>query len=68
MHSMKWGLVPHWNKAEPPILNTINARAENLEEGSGMWGSIKGKGKEALRRRCSGVRSSFLDVWGESSI
>lgn len=46
MHSMKWGLVPHWSKAEPPALNTINARAENLEEGGGMWGSIKG------RKRC----------------
>lgn len=46
MHSMKWGLVPHWSKAEPSSLNTINARAENLEEGGGMWGSIKG------RKRC----------------
>jgi putative SOS response-associated peptidase YedK len=42
MHSMRWGLVPHWSKAEPPTLNTINARAENLEEGGGMWGSVKG--------------------------
>jgi SOS response associated peptidase (SRAP) len=46
MHSMKWGLVPHWSKAEPPTLHTINARSENLEEGDGMWGSIKG------RKRC----------------
>lgn len=46
MHSMRWGLVPHWNKAEPPTLNTINARAENLEEGGGMWGTVKG------RKRC----------------
>ncbi|KAI9508033.1 hypothetical protein F5148DRAFT_1199920 [Russula earlei] len=46
MHSMRWGLVPHWSKAEPPTLNTINARAENLEEGGGMWGGIKG------RKRC----------------
>lgn len=46
MHSMRWGLVPHWSKAEPPTLNTINARAENLEEGGGMWGSVKG------RKRC----------------
>lgn len=46
MQSMRWGLVPHWSKAEPPTLNTINARAENLEEGGGMWGSVKG------RKRC----------------
>lgn len=46
MHSMRWGLVPHWSKAEPPTLNTINARSENLEEGGGMWGSVKG------RKRC----------------
>jgi len=46
MHSMRWGLVPHWSKAEPPTLNTINARAENLEDGGGMWSSVKG------RKRC----------------
>jgi putative SOS response-associated peptidase YedK len=46
MHSMRWGLVPHWSKAEPPALNTINARSENLEEGGGIWGSVKG------RKRC----------------
>ena len=49
MHSMRWGLVPHWSKAEPPTLNTINARAENLEEGGGMWASVKG------RKRCAVV-------------
>jgi len=46
MHSMRWGLVPHWSKGEPPTLHTINARAENLEEGGGMWAGIKG------RKRC----------------
>jgi putative SOS response-associated peptidase YedK len=54
MHSMKWGLVPHWSKAEPPALNTINARAENLEEGGGMWGSIKG------RKRCVVVAQGWV--------
>lgn len=49
MHTMKWGLVPHWSKHEDKILNTINARAENLVEGGGMWGSIKG------RKRCAVV-------------
>ena len=64
MHSMKWGLVPHWSKAEPPTLNTINARAENLEEGGGMWGSIKG------RKRCVVVAQGCVrvSVWSESSI
>ena len=54
MHSMRWGLVPHWSKAEPPTLNTINARAENLEEGGGMWGSIKG------RKRCVVVAQGYV--------
>ncbi|KAN0142145.1 DUF159 domain containing protein [Lactarius tabidus] len=56
MHSMKWGLVPHWSKAEPPNLNTINARAENLEESSGgMWGSLKG------RKRCVVVAQGYYE-------
>ncbi|KAI0277879.1 hypothetical protein BGY98DRAFT_917654 [Russula aff. rugulosa BPL654] len=55
MHSMKWGLVPHWSKAEPPTLNTINARAENLQEGGGMWGSVKG------RKRCVVVAQGYYE-------
>ncbi|KAH9029272.1 hypothetical protein EDB85DRAFT_1867255 [Lactarius pseudohatsudake] len=55
MHTMKWGLVPHWSKAEPPSLNTINARAENLEEGGGMWGGIKG------RKRCVVVAQGYYE-------
>jgi len=46
LHTMKWGLVPHWSKSEATHLSTINARAENLIEGGGLWGSIKG------RKRC----------------
>jgi putative SOS response-associated peptidase YedK len=45
---MKWGLIPHWSKFEDNTLNTINARAENLAEGGGMWGSIKGKKRCAV--------------------
>ncbi|KAI0298994.1 hypothetical protein B0F90DRAFT_1631821 [Multifurca ochricompacta] len=55
MHSMKWGLVPHWSEAESPTLNTINARAENLEEGGGMWGGIKGK------KRCVVVAQGYYE-------
>ncbi|KAF8494986.1 hypothetical protein F5888DRAFT_1616203, partial [Russula emetica] len=55
MHSMKWGLVPHWSKTEPPTLNTINARAENLQEGGGMWGSVKG------RKRCVVVAQGYYE-------
>ena len=47
MHTMKWGLVPHWSKYEDKSLNTTNCRSENLVEGGGMWGSIKG------RKRCA---------------
>lgn len=48
MQTMKWGLIPHWAKVEDNTLNTINARAENLAEGGGMWGSIKGKKRCAV--------------------
>ncbi|KAH8084868.1 hypothetical protein BXZ70DRAFT_900243 [Cristinia sonorae] len=47
LHTMKWGLVPNWSKYEDKTLNTTNARSENLVEGGGMWGSIKG------RKRCA---------------
>ena len=43
MHTMKWGLVPFWSKHEDKTLSTVNARAENLVEGSGMWNSMRGK-------------------------
>ena len=48
LHTMKWGLVPHWSKTEDTSLSTINCRAESLIEGGskGIWGSVKG------RRRC----------------
>lgn len=48
LHTMKWGLVPHWSKFEDTKLNTMNARSENLVEGGGMWGSIKGKHRCAV--------------------
>ncbi|PPR07220.1 hypothetical protein CVT24_010163, partial [Panaeolus cyanescens] len=48
MQTMKWGLIPHWSKFENTSLNTINARAENLIEGHGMWTSIKGKKRCAI--------------------
>ena len=42
LHTMKWGLVPHWSKHEDLTLNTINARGENLVDGTGMWKSLRG--------------------------
>ncbi|KAI0688509.1 hypothetical protein BC835DRAFT_1284542 [Cytidiella melzeri] len=49
LHTMKWGLVPHWSKHDDGNLNTINARCEALVEGSGgMWGSIKGRNRCAI--------------------
>lgn len=48
MQTMKWGLVPHWSKHEDKTLNTTNARSENLVEGGGMWGSLKGKKRCAI--------------------
>jgi putative SOS response-associated peptidase YedK len=48
LHTMKWGLVPHWSKVEDKSLSTTNARSENLVEGGGMWASIKGKKRCAV--------------------
>ncbi|EIW56557.1 DUF159-domain-containing protein, partial [Trametes versicolor FP-101664 SS1] len=56
LHTMKWGLVPHFNKHEDKSLNTINARSEALVEGhSGMWASIKGK------KRCAVVCEGYYE-------
>ncbi|KAF9029050.1 DUF159-domain-containing protein [Hymenopellis radicata] len=51
LHTMKWGLVPHWSKFEDLKMNTTNARAENLVEGTGMWNSIKGRNRCAVLLR-----------------
>lgn len=48
LHTMKWGLVPHWSDVEDKSLSTTNARAENLVQGGGMWASIKGKNRCAV--------------------
>jgi len=55
LHTMKWGLVPHWSKHEDPTLSTTNARSEKLLEGGGMWGSIKGK------RRCAVICEGYFE-------
>ncbi|KAG6898020.1 hypothetical protein C0992_007016 [Termitomyces sp. T32_za158] len=55
LHTMKWGLVPHWSKHEDKTLSTTNARAENLVEGGGMWASIKGK------KRCAVVAQGYYE-------
>ncbi|EJD04916.1 DUF159-domain-containing protein [Fomitiporia mediterranea MF3/22] len=55
MHTMKWGVVPHWSKHEDTNLNTINAKGENLTEGGGMWASIKG------RKRCVVVCQGYYE-------
>ena len=56
LHSMKWGLVPHWSKFEDKTLSTTNARSENLVEGGGMWASMKGRKRCAIL--CQGCVSS----------
>ncbi|KAI0351590.1 DUF159-domain-containing protein [Trametes cingulata] len=56
LHTMKWGLVPHFSKHEDPSLKTINARCEALIEGqAGMWASIKGK------KRCAIVCEGYYE-------
>ncbi|KAL5498205.1 hypothetical protein ACEPAH_2335 [Sanghuangporus vaninii] len=55
MHTMKWGLIPHWSKHEDINLNTINAKGENLTEGGGMWGGIKG------RKRCVVICQGYYE-------
>ncbi|KAI0656333.1 hypothetical protein C8Q70DRAFT_921747 [Cubamyces menziesii] len=56
LHTMKWGLVPHFSKHEDSSLKTINARCEALIEGqAGMWASIKG------RKRCAVVCEGYYE-------
>ncbi|KAI0270732.1 hypothetical protein BC834DRAFT_967456 [Gloeopeniophorella convolvens] len=57
LHSMRWGLVPHWSRTpDPPALNTINARAEAVvDAGGGMWGSVRG------RKRCVVVAQGYYE-------
>ncbi|KAF8627590.1 hypothetical protein AX17_006163 [Amanita inopinata Kibby_2008] len=55
LHSMKWGVVPHWSKTESTSLSTINARAENLIEGKGMWISMRG------RNRCAVICQGYYE-------
>jgi len=55
LRTMKWGLVPSWSKHEDKSLSTTNARSENLVEGGGMWGSIKGK------KRCAVVCQGYYE-------
>lgn len=61
LQSMKWGLVPHWSKFEDKTLSTTNARSENLVEGGGMWGSIKGKKRCAVL--CQGCVAARHDIY-----
>ncbi|KAI9061243.1 DUF159-domain-containing protein [Trametes sanguinea] len=56
LHTMKWGLVPHFSKHEDSSLKTINARSEALIEGqAGMWASIKGL------KRCAVVCEGYYE-------
>ncbi|TDL26787.1 DUF159-domain-containing protein [Rickenella mellea] len=55
LHTMKWGLVPHWSKHEDRSLSTTNARSENLVNGGGMWKSIMG------RKRCAVVCEGYYE-------
>ncbi|KAG6852470.1 hypothetical protein C0991_011709, partial [Blastosporella zonata] len=55
LHTMKWGLIPHWSKYEDQSLNTFNARAEKLVSLGGMWASIKG------RKRCAILAQGYYE-------
>jgi putative SOS response-associated peptidase YedK len=61
LQTMKWGLVPHWSKIEDKSLSTTNARSENLVEGGGMWGSLRGT-KRCVIPVQGYVFTSFLDA------
>lgn len=54
LHTMKWGLIPHWNKSAASDSKAINVRSENLVEGSSQWVKIKGK------RRCAVVAQGYV--------
>jgi len=55
IHTMKWGVIPQWNKQDDGKLNTINARAENLKESGGMWAGMKTK------QRCVVVCDGYFE-------
>ncbi|CAO1623317.1 unnamed protein product [Parajaminaea phylloscopi] len=51
IQSMRWGLLPHYQKSQPEYkdtLNTINARADVLLGGSPMWGRPFAKGQRCV--------------------
>ncbi|KAF8890654.1 hypothetical protein BD779DRAFT_1622349 [Infundibulicybe gibba] len=55
LHTMRWGLVPHWAKVEDRTLSTTNARSEALVEGGGIWGSVR------ARKRCAVICQGYYE-------
>ncbi len=59
LQSMKWGLVPFWNKRPPDYgstIKTINCRDDSLYEGvKSMWSSMKQK------KRCVVIAQGYYE-------
>lgn len=56
LQSMRWGVVPRFHKHDDGALKTINARGENLTDGtSGLWNGLKG------RKRCIVVAQGYFE-------
>ncbi|KAK8083382.1 hypothetical protein PG996_002163 [Apiospora saccharicola] len=58
LQSMKWGLIPFWNKKNPDygsLMKTINCRDDSLAQSGGMWNTMK------ARKRCIVVAQGFYE-------
>lgn len=57
LHTMKWGLVPHWSTHENKSLSTTNARADTLIDNNSMWARLRATKRCVVP--CQGYVSRF---------
>lgn len=58
LQSMKWGLIPSWNKTMPDYtftMRTINARDDKVKEAKSMWSGVK------QTKRCVVIAEGFYE-------
>ncbi|KAJ3157157.1 hypothetical protein HDU89_002568 [Geranomyces variabilis] len=58
LHSMKWGVIPSWQKKSPDYkssLQTINARDDRVKDPKSMWSRLK------QSKRCVVIAEGFFE-------